>query len=398
MTDAHQGPPLTRRERRERERAAAAAAESASGQPPALVEPPSGSHLAPTQAIDVSDLLDSQHAPAAPPQAAAASDAPQQQDVEEVFAEVTEASDEPSERPEPAKSGFGRLFGRKDRDDRSAESAASESASDVVDEVVEAEVIEPTTPTVSSPPTRPVPPSRPIIPAQPRTPVTHDQIPELDLVDDDEIDRIEIDEVQVDGRRISAHRIAEATPAELDDRHKPEAHDDIPAGPSRAAARKPVIVNVVEDTSEHHIADLRTESGTISAASVGTGTSAITANALVLPASGGIAEPIQVEGADGVIVTGSIDLPDGFASSGRSRGSIDTSDVDQAEDPGELRTPETQPVRASKAVSSYANARVRIAPQRRNTNLLPYALGVGGGIVAVGIAVVATLAITLNWF
>lgn len=399
MTD-YDGPPLTRRERKERERALA----EATGQTPAVdapiadggepeaaapVEAPvadaAPAERAPepdeTQAIDVSELIAD-----IAPQSTPAPDAPVagvpaagEARVQEALEAEADAADAPIEAP--AATGFGRFFGRRGPAqpapaEPAAEQQAPESIADVLADLQS---------------------DRDAAVQAPSQPIQRIEVDDLDTVDDAEVDRLEIDEVEVESARVSSRRIADSTPAQLEDRRELVEDDeddaDAQAGPSRATGRIPVIVNVVEDTSRHHIADLREDTSAISASSVGTGTSTITANALVLPASGAN-EPITVETADGVIVTGSIDLPDGFASSGRSRGTIDSAEVDAVDDAGEVRSPETQPVRASRAVSSYANARVRIAPQRRSRNAGPIVIGVAGGIgiVAVGATVIAFIA------
>ena len=106
--------------------------------------------------------------------------------------------------------------------------------------------------------------------------------------------------------------------------------------------------------------------------------------ATLLPA-GTDSPDFQLEGADGLLVTGSIDVPEGFASSGRGSASIDGSDVDADVAEGEVSSPDAAPVRASKAVSSYANARVQIAPQKQRSNVWPVAIGVGAGGFAVAV-------------
>lgn len=406
MTD-YDGPPLTRRERKERERAVAEAtgqtpavdapiAEAASPvEAPAEVQAPaSAPEPEETQAIDVSELIadlkpQSTPAPDAPVAGVPAAGEAKVQEARDADAATDADADAATDDDAPSATGFGRFFGRRgaaveqERSDApaddavAAEQSAPESIADVLADL-QGDAPEQTRPA--------------------GTPMPRIEVDDLDTIDDTEVDRLEIDEVDVPETRVSSRRIADSTPAQLEDRRQPAVEEDdadVQAGPSRATGRIPVIVNVVEDTSRHHIADLRDDTSAISASSVGTGTSTITANALVLPASGAH-EPITVETADGVIVTGSIDLPDGFASSGRSRGTIDSAEVDAVDDAGEVRSPETQPVRASKAVSSYANARVRIAPQRRSRNVTPIVIGVAGGIgiVAVGATVVAFIA---NW-
>ena len=220
----------------------------------------------------------------------------------------------------------------------------------------------------------------------------------LDPVEDADVDSLEIDEVEASETRVSAATVSGKTPAQLEDtRGESFEAEEEPSGPTRGrATRLPFVVNVVEDTSEHHISDLKRGGERIEDQNVGTGSSSITANALVLPATGQEDE-IQFESEDGVLVTGSIDLPDGYASSGRARGKFDSAEIDSSSDGSEVSNPETAPVRASRAVSSYANARVSIAPKRQSRSALPWALGIGGGIVFAGVLVVV-IGFTAGWF
>jgi hypothetical protein len=368
MTDANEGRPLTRRQLRELERAAELAR---TGGMPSAPEDESRRRL-----ID-EPVHEGRHSTPSVP-AAPAETQPIEPLVEAVPAD---------EQPKPT----GRFFGRKKQRDEAAEAhveLAQTVAMDRVEldqamglDIIEAEV------THDEPKA-----SVPAPWSARRSTVQVDDVQGLDTVDDDEIDSLEIDEVVVSQPRVSAHRIAEATPAELEDRRKAlEAEEEaLPTGPSRAPGRLPVIVNVVPDTSEHHIADLR-DRGV--AGSGGSSTSSFTANALVLPA--GTDNPdFQLEGDDGLLVTGSIDVPEGFASSGRGSASIDGGDVDSDVADGEVPAPETAPVRASKAVSSYANARVQIAPQKQRTNLMPVAIGAGAGVFVAGVAGVIIWALT----
>ncbi|WP_404313199.1 hypothetical protein LG314_05125 [Agrococcus terreus] len=371
MTDANGDRPLTRRQLRELERAAELA--RTGGQPPvpdeeaqrSLSDEPTRTGRHSTPSVPFAELAEAEAAAAAQPAA------PSQP------AEETPA-------PKPA----GRFFGRRKAQEAPAveETVAIERidvdpATQRLD-VIEAE-LEPT-----PEPAQPAEPRRsvPAPSSARRSSVRIDDVQGLDTVDDHEVDDLEIDEVQVEGRRISALRVAETTPAQLEDRRviDPSVVDEpTPTGPTRGQSQRlPVIVNVVSDTSEHHIADLR-EQGV--AGTGGSSTSAITANALVLPA-GSDAPEFQLEGDDGLLVTGSIDVPEGFATSGRGRATIDGSELDAEAGEAEVTSPENAPVRASKAVSSYANARVQIAPTKAPSNAWPIAIGVGAGafVAAVG--------------
>lgn len=378
MTEANEGQPLTRRQLRELERAAEAARSSGMSDVPEPAAPPrqsevqGGRHSAPS-------------VPAAPEE---------QREVEPVALQ---------ERPAKPEGAF---FGRRKARESMVAAHAPEAEPTQPDlpetvamdrvppaeteglEVIEAQLHTPETDRASVPA-----PS-----AARRSSVQIDDIQGLDTVDDAELDDLEIDEVIVEQPRVSSRRVAESTPAQLQD-HRDEA-DELephaqPTGPSRRQSmRLPVIVNVVSDTSEHHIADLR-ERGAAGEGG-GSSTGSITANALVLPA-GSDSPEFQLEGDDGLLVTGSIDVPEGFASSGRGRASIDGSDVDGDVAGGEVHSPETAPVRASKAVSSYANARVQIAPQKQRSSAWPIAIGVGAGAFVVGVGAFLAVALTQGW-
>ena len=397
MTDANEERPLTRRELRARERAAELAATG--GHPPV----PQDEDQRP--AADEPAHLGRHSTPSVP---SAATDA-EALEAEPAEPEQAEPPKEPTSKP------IGRFFGRKKEKGAAQPSAPAEPAAAAVAEPAETVAIEQVgvekvdagsadavdaieaelaDPTASAP--APAGASVPAPSSARRSQAPIDDVQGLDTVDDAEVDDVEIDEVVVEQPRVSSRRVAEVTPAELEDRRKAqeEAEDSVVTGPSRGQSQRlPVIVNVVQDTSEHHIADLR-EQGV--AGSGGTSTSSITANALVLPA-GSESPDFTLEGDDGLLVTGSIDVPEGFASSGRGRAAIDGNDVDSDVAEGEVTSPETAPVRASKAVSSYANARVQIAPKKQRPNVWPVAIGVGAGGFAVAIAGFLALALSQGW-
>ncbi|QUW19379.1 hypothetical protein [Agrococcus sp. Marseille-Q4369] len=397
MTDANEGRPLTRRQLRELERAAELA--RTGGVPPV---PDAAEH---EQLSDEPERLGRHSTPSVPAapeemqplEAQLAVDAPEAEPAPEPEPEP-ELAPQPELAPEPApqpSKPLGRFFGRKKA--APAQQAPIDLpetvAMDRVDadeaeraEVIEAE-IEPAPPAQQPTASVPAPWSAR------RSSVQVDDVQGLDTVDDHELDSLEIDEVIVEQPRVSAHRVAESTPAQLEDKRAAEAEEEpTPTGPSRGQSQRlPVIVNVVSDTSEHHIADLRDQG--VATSGSGSSTSSFTANALVLPA-GTDSPDFQLEGEDGLLVTGSIDVPEGFASSGRGSASIDGSDVDAEVAEGEVSSPETAPVRASKAVSSYANARVQIAPQKQRTNVVPVAIGAGAGVFVAGVVGVIVWALS----
>ena len=371
MSEANEGRPLTRRQLRELERAAELA--STGGTPVA-------DETARPQPTDAPIHQGRHSAPSVPAAPVSDETRPIVPLVEPLIGREVKP--------------LGRFFGRRkaaEAEEQPEPAVLSETVAmhrvDVHDddEVIEAELQSPEAPTASVPAPW----------SARRSSVQIDDVQGLDTVDDDEVDSLEIDEVVVEQPRVSAHRVADATPAELEDSRRAEAEEvPVQTGPSRGhTQRLPVIVNVVSDTSEHHIADLR-EQGV--ATTGGSSTSSFTANALVLPA-GTDSPDFQLEGEDGLLVTGSIDVPEGFASSGRGNASIDGSDVDSDVADGEVTSPETAPVRASKAVSSYANARVQIAPQKQRPNMMPIAIGVGAGAFVAAVGGFLALALTQGW-
>jgi hypothetical protein len=345
MSEANEGRPLTRRQLRELERAAELA--RTGGTPPVADETER------PQPTDAPIHLGRHSAPSVPA-------APVSDETRPIVPLVEPPTGGEQARP------LGRFFGRRKAagaDEQAEPAELSETvAMDRVDvgdgdDVIEAELQSPEAPRASVPAPW----------SARRSSVQIDDVQGLDTVDD----------------------------AELEDRRRAEADDEpAPTGPRRGQSQRlPVIVNVVSDTSEHHIADLR-EQGVVT--NGGSSTSSFTANALVLPA--GTDNPdFQLEGEDGLLVTGSIDVPEGFASSGRGSASIDGSDVDADVADGEVTSPETAPVRASKAVSSYANARVQIAPQKQRPNMMPVAIGVGAGAFVAAVGGFLALALTQGW-
>lgn len=455
MTDTgNEERPLTRRELRARERAAAAAAEAEAreqeqAQEPAVEEPaveepvvdePAGEDEPALEepAVEESAVVEEPAVDEEPETVAVTEPAETEaytiddlREVGLVAEEGAPAPEAPQAEPEaPAadeesassKRGIGRFFGRKSKPETTQEPdedfdsliGTGSTQSDAQPEPEsEPEAVEPATGGIEDlfvpeaepaeeehaeqeDPTQEVAgPAR----ASGSRNVPLDAAQHLDSVRDEDVDSVEIDEVEVDERRISARTVSDSTPVQMEDTRGASFENDAeqPSGPSRGrSGRLPFVVNVVEDTSEHHISDLHRGRENVEGKNVGTGSSNITANALVLPATGQ-EDQIQFESEDGVLVTGSIDLPDGFASSGRARGAFDSPEIDAATDGSEVSNPETQPVRASRAVSSYANARVSIAPKRQSRSALPWVLGIGGGVV-VGAIVVVTVGFLIGWF
>ncbi|WP_430592771.1 hypothetical protein [Humidisolicoccus flavus] len=434
MTDSYNGPPLTRRERREREERLQREAQgltASTEQVDAAPETPDSdesSNVASAPSIAVSTPGATATSPSTSDEEAPAdSDAAVEtnDDPAEALASLASGEDaetavnaEQIDESAPARKRGGRLFKRNRKNADRTEGTASDADAVIADEAAPAvqqeeaqfEVADlPDAPLVAKAPPAasvPAPESRdqkPVVPGPSRANggVELDDIQDLDTVDDHEVDAVEIDDLTPNdvAKPVSAHRIAESTPADLTERAVADREDDAAvAGPLRTQSVRvpPVFISVVEDTSEHHVSDLRgaSESHTTN---VGAGTSAITASSLVLPSTGA-QDKVEIETADGMIITGSIDLPDGFASSGRGSRGMDGADLDSSVDGHEVQNPDAQPVRASKAVSSYANARVQIAPQKRVSRAAPVAIGIGAVVVIGGVVAALIAALNFGWF
>lgn len=116
-----------------------------------------------------------------------------------------------------------------------------------------------------------------------------------------------------------------------------------------------------------------------------------TTNALILPSlpdQGSIAAPLG----DEVIVTGTIDLPRSYGSTGIHPSQIDSTDIDRMfEQVDDAATTGVAPVAATRAVSTQAGARSVMAPPQKEGVNVPLVLAVTAGVLALG--VVATLII-----
>lgn len=118
-----------------------------------------------------------------------------------------------------------------------------------------------------------------------------------------------------------------------------------------------------------------------------------TTNALILPVlpdDGKIVSPIA--GGDEVIVTGSIDLPRSYGSTGVHPSQVDSTDIDRLFDNVEDATTGVAPVAATKAISTqHAATKQMMAPPKKDGPNVPLVLAVTAGVLALG--VVATLII-----
>jgi hypothetical protein len=127
---------------------------------------------------------------------------------------------------------------------------------------------------------------------------------------------------------------------------------------------------------------------------VGTGTSAITTSALVLPSvpqASDLDRPFASTGE--ILVTGSIDLPRSLSSIGAHPHRIDNSDFDDDPLDSQVAAPDSAPVRAIRAVSTHTSTRGVIENRKPQDNRwltrviigvsVLLVIGVGGLIYAI---------------
>jgi hypothetical protein len=102
---------------------------------------------------------------------------------------------------------------------------------------------------------------------------------------------------------------------------------------------------------------------------VGTGTSAITTSALVLPSvpqASDLTRPFASTGE--ILMTGSIDLPHSLGSTGAHPHRIDNSDFDDDPLDSQIAAPDSAPVRAIRAVSTHTSTRGVIENKKPQNN------------------------------
>ncbi|HEU4756616.1 MAG TPA: hypothetical protein VFS72_08145, partial [Agromyces sp.] len=119
-----------------------------------------------------------------------------------------------------------------------------------------------------------------------------------------------------------------------------------------------------------------------------------TTNALILPSlpdQGALGTPLAPSGE--IIVTGSIDLPRSYGSTGVHPSQIDSSDVDRIFDSNveDVAGPGVAPVAATRAISTQGPSKAMMAPPSKEGMNVPLVLAVTAGVLALG--VVATLVV-----
>lgn len=118
-----------------------------------------------------------------------------------------------------------------------------------------------------------------------------------------------------------------------------------------------------------------------------------TTNALILPTAGDV--PSGRTDTGEVLVTGSFDLPRSLGSTGQHPNLYDSPDVDRYVDRIDREQPasDSEPVRASSAVSTHAAGTAMIAPQKRRAVSVPVVLAITAAVL-----LVASIALFIGGF
>lgn len=128
---------------------------------------------------------------------------------------------------------------------------------------------------------------------------------------------------------------------------------------------------------------------------------AITTSALVLPAfpaSGPITGPIS--GTGQLLMTGSIELPRSLGISGLHPSRYDRADIDSIIDAGDREdsAPDSAPVRAVRAVSTYTSSQGIIQTKKPRGNNLPMVLSITAGVMMIGVVVLVVAGMIFKIF
>lgn len=123
-----------------------------------------------------------------------------------------------------------------------------------------------------------------------------------------------------------------------------------------------------------------------------------TTNALILPTTGSGAAASTETGE--ILVTGSFDLPRSLGSTGQHPNLYDSPDVDRYVDRIDREQPEgeSEPVRASSAVSTHAAGTSMIAPQKRAGISVPVVLAITAAVLLVASIALFVGGFVLNIF
>jgi len=128
---------------------------------------------------------------------------------------------------------------------------------------------------------------------------------------------------------------------------------------------------------------------------------AITTSALVLP-SFPVSMPTTgpVSGTGEVLMTGSINLPRSLGVTGLHPSRYDRADIDEIIDAGDrdAPAPDSAPVRAVRAVSTYTSTQGIINAKRPKGNNLPMVLSSTSGVMMVGVVVLVVVGMIFKIF
>ena len=105
------------------------------------------------------------------------------------------------------------------------------------------------------------------------------------------------------------------------------------------------------------------------------------------PVMGPITGPVS--GTGQLLMTGSIDLPRSLGINGLHPSRYDRADIDSIIDAGDREdsAPDSAPVRAVRAVSTYTSSQGIIQTKRPRGNNLPMVLSITAGVMMVGVVV-----------
>jgi hypothetical protein len=128
---------------------------------------------------------------------------------------------------------------------------------------------------------------------------------------------------------------------------------------------------------------------------------AITTSALVLP-SFPVSMPTTgpVSGTGEILMTGSINLPRSLGVTGLHPSRYDRADIDAISDAGDrdAPAPDSAPVRAVRAVSTYTSTQGIINAKRPKGNNLPMVLSITAGVMMVGVVVLVVVGMIFKIF
>ncbi|MEO6941450.1 MAG: hypothetical protein ABI238_07550 [Terrimesophilobacter sp.] len=128
---------------------------------------------------------------------------------------------------------------------------------------------------------------------------------------------------------------------------------------------------------------------------------AITTSALVLPSfpfTGPITGPVS--GTGEILVTGTIELPRSLGVNGLHPSRYDRADIDSIIDAGDREdsAPDSAPVRAVRAVSTYTSSQGIISTKRPKGSNMPMILSITAGVMMVGVVVLVVAGMIFKIF